>query len=125
MPGPDEDWTPILRALRDGDFFVTTGEILIKSYSVEGRGNQRAILADVEWTFPLEFAEVIWGDGKNIHTQTISATGLPPFGTKHFAIPFDATGKSWVRFAVWDSAGDGAFVQSVWLNMQGSRLLRD
>ncbi len=125
VPGPDEDWTPILRALRDGDFFVTTGEILIKSYSVEGRGNQRAILADVEWTFPLEFAEVIWGDGKNIHTQTISATGLPPFGTKHFAIPFDATGKSWVRFAVWDSAGDGAFVQSVWLNMQGSRLLRD
>src|SRR6266566_695641 len=125
VPGPDEDWTPILRALRDGDFFVTTGEILIKSYSVEGRGNQRAILADVEWTFPLEFAEVIWGDGKNIHTQTISATGLPPFGTKHFAIPFDATGKSWVRFAVWDSAGDGAFVQSVWLNMQGRRMLRD
>ena len=23
-----------------------------------------------------------------------------PFGTKHFAIPFDATGKAWVRFAV-------------------------
>jgi hypothetical protein len=30
VPGPDEDWTPVLKALRDGDFFVTTGEILIK-----------------------------------------------------------------------------------------------
>jgi hypothetical protein len=26
-------------------------------------------------------------------------------------IPFDATGKKWVRFAVWDSAGDGAWLQ--------------
>ena len=29
--------------------------------------------------------------------------------------PFDAAGKAWVRFAVWDSAGNGAFVQPVWL----------
>lgn len=115
VPGPDEDWTPILRPLRDGDYFVTTGEILIKSFGVEGRGNQRTIVADVEWTFPLEFAEVVWGDGKNIQSQIISATDLPPFGTKHFVIPFEATGKSWVRFALWDSAGDGAFIQPVWL----------
>ena len=46
----------------------------------------------------------------------ISATDVAPFGTKHFAIPFDATGKSWVRFAVWDTAGNGAFVQPVWLH---------
>ena len=48
--------------------------------------------------------------------QIISATDLGAFGTKHFAIPFDATGKAWVRFAVWDTAGNGAFVQPVWLN---------
>jgi len=59
--------------------------------------------------------EVVWGDGKNIDRQVISAKDLPPFGTKHFSIPFDASGKSWVRFAVWDSAGDGAFVQPSWL----------
>jgi hypothetical protein len=40
---------------------------------------------------------------------------LGAFGTKHFAIPFDATGKAWVRFAVWDSAGNGGFVQPTWL----------
>jgi len=30
-----------------------------------------------------------------------------------FRIPFDATGKKWVRFAVWDSAGNGGFTQPV------------
>ena len=36
-------------------------------------------------------------------------------GAARFEIPFDAAGKSWVRFAAWDSAGNGAFVQSAWL----------
>ncbi|MDO8542247.1 MAG: hypothetical protein Q7S40_17545 [Opitutaceae bacterium] len=115
VPGPDEDWSPILRALREGKFFVTTGEIFIRNYRVTGRGNRRAIEADVDWTFPLEFVEVVWGDGKDVGREVIRATELPPMGTKHFSIPFDATGKKWVRFAVWDSAVNGAFVQPVWL----------
>jgi hypothetical protein len=115
-PGPDEDYSPILKSLRDGNFFVTTGEILIRNYSVAGAGNQRTIIADVDWTFPLNFVEVVWSDGKKVDRQTISATELAPFGTKHFALPFDASGKAWVRFAVWDSAGNGAFVQPVWLS---------
>jgi hypothetical protein len=45
----------------------------------------------------------------------IPATDLGAFGTKKFSIPFDAAGKAWVRFAVWDSAGNGGFVQPVWL----------
>jgi hypothetical protein len=40
-------------------------------------------------------------------------TGMPPMGKHHFQIPFNAEGKKWVRFAVWDSAGEGAFVQPV------------
>jgi hypothetical protein len=60
---------------------------------------------------------VVWGDGKKIDRQVISATGLPAFGTKQFSIPFDPTGKAWVRFAVWDSAGNGAFTQPRWLNL--------
>lgn len=115
-PGPDDDLSPMLKALRTGDFFATTGEILITGYSVSGTGAQRTVGADVEWTFPLSFVEVVWGDGKKIDRQVISATDLGAFGTKRFAIPFDATGKLWVRFAVWDSAGNGAFVQPIWLN---------
>jgi hypothetical protein len=116
VPGPDEDISPVLKALRDGNYFVTNGEILVKNYSVAGAGPKRTITADVEWTYPLAFMEVVWGDGKKVDRQVIPATDLGAFGTKHVAIPFDATGKSWVRFAVWDSAGDGGFVQPVWLN---------
>jgi len=92
---------------------VTSGEVLITSYSVQGTARQRTISADVEWTFPLEFVEVVWGDGHKTDRQIISVTDLPAFGQHHFQIPFDATGKKWVRFAVWDSAGNGAFVQPV------------
>jgi hypothetical protein len=116
VPGPDEDWSPILKSLRNGDFFVSTGEILIKGYGVEGTGNQRTIVADMEWTFPLEFMEIVWGDGKKVDRKIISATDLGPLGSKRVSFPFDATGKKWVRFAVWDSAGNGAFVQPVWLD---------
>jgi hypothetical protein len=120
VPGPEEDWSPILRALRNGDFFVTTGEVLIPHYSVEGSGSQRMVTADVEWTFPLDFVEVVWGDGKTVDRKIISVTDLPAFGTKHVAIPFDATGKAWVRFAVWDSAGNGAFVQPIKLTQRAA-----
>ena len=82
---------------------------------IEGSGDKRAIVADVEWTFPLSFVEVVWGDGKRIERQVVSATDQSAFGTKRFSLPFDAAGKAWVRFAVWDSAGNGAFVQPVWV----------
>src|SRR5207253_656149 len=53
-----------------------------------------------------------------VDRKIIPATNLRAFGTKQFTIPFDATGKSWVRFAAWDSAGNGAFVQPIWLAPQ-------
>jgi hypothetical protein len=34
-------------------------------------------------------------------------------GRHRFEIPFEAAGKKWVRFAAWDSAGNGALVQPV------------
>ena len=112
LPGPD-DMSTLIDAIRRGDFFATTGEVLIPSYSVQGQGNQRTVVADVEWTFPLEFVEVVWGDGQKTDRQIIAATDLAPFGKKRFQIPFNAAGQKWVRFAVWDSAGNGAFVQPV------------
>ena len=112
LPPPGE-WGPIVDAMTRGDYFVTSGEVLIPSYSVEGTGARRKIVADVEWTFPLEFAEVVWGDGVHTGRQIVPATELPPFGKHRFEIPFDARGKKWVRFAVWDSAGNGAMAQPV------------
>ncbi len=115
VPKFDEDWSPILRAMRAGDFFVTTGEVLFGKYGIEGTGTQRVFSADVEWTFPLEFVELVWGNGQTTGRQVIPAADLAPFGSKQFRIPFDATGKKWVRFAVWDSAGNGGFIQPVHL----------
>ena len=56
------------------------------------------------------------GDGVKVDRKIVPATDLSPFGKNHFSIPFDATGKKWVRFAVWDTAGNGAAVQPVKLN---------
>ena len=116
LPQFDEDWSPITRALREGDFFVTTGEVLFRHFAVERSGLQRTVVAELEWTFPLEFVEVVWGDGQTTDRQVILATDQPPFAHHRFHIPFDATGKKWVRFAAWDSAGNGAFTQPVPLN---------
>jgi hypothetical protein len=112
LPKPD-DVSPVVAALRRGDYFVTSGEVLIRNYSVTGQGAGRSIEADVEWTFPLDFVEVVWGDGRTSSRQIVSTTDLSPGGSRHFSIPFDAAGKKWVRFAAWDSAGNGALVQPI------------
>jgi hypothetical protein len=115
VPKFDEDWSPILHAMRAGDFYVSSGEVLLRNWNLEGAGAHRTYTAEVEWTFPLEFVELVWGDGDSVHSQTVSTTDLAPFGSKKFSLPFDAKGKKWVRFAAWDSAGNGAFTQPIHL----------
>ena len=105
----------VLDALRAGSFFVTSGEVLLHDYSIQGTGGQRAFVADVDWTWPGEFVELVWGDGKTTGREITSATSLAPFSTHQYRIPFDAAGKKWVRFAAWDAAGNGAFTQPVHL----------
>lgn len=111
-----DDMSPIIDAMKRGDYFMTSGEVLISSYAVDGAGDQRTISAEVEWTFPLDFVEVVWGDGNKTERQIISTTDLPAFGRKRFQIPFNAAGKKWVRFAAWDVATNGALVQPIRLN---------
>jgi hypothetical protein len=48
LPAGD-DWSGIVNALKRGDYFWTSGEVLIPSYAVEGTGSKRTITADVEW----------------------------------------------------------------------------
>jgi len=112
LPAPG-DYTPIIDAMKRGDYFWTSGEVLVPSYSVQGTGAKRTIVADVEWTFPLEFVEVVWGDGVKTDRQIIKTADAGAFGKRRFTIPFDAAGKKWVRFAAWDAAGNGAMVQPI------------
>lgn len=104
---------PVVDALMKGESFVTSGEVLVPSFAIQGSGARRTVVADVEWTFPMEFVEIVWGDGVVTDRTVVPATDLPPFGKRRFEIPFDATGKKWVRFAAWDSAGNGAILQPV------------
>ena len=87
--------------------------MLIKNYAVQGTGAKRTVMAEVEWTYPPEFVEVVWGDGVSTDRRIIPVTDRAPFSSGRFAIPIDATGKKWVRFAAWDSAGNGAIAQPV------------
>ena len=94
---------------------MTSGEVLIPSFAVEGSGSQRTVVADVEWNFPLDFVEVVWGDGEKTGRQVISTTDQLAFGKKRFTVPVEAAGAKWVRFAAYDSAGNGALTQPVHL----------
>lgn len=106
---PASDWTPINRSLRNGDFFVTTGEVLIRNFHASTKG----VAADVDWTFPLEFVEAVWGDGERVDRKILRMPGTEAFGTRHVEIPVDLSREKWARFAAWDSAVNGAFTQPV------------
>lgn len=114
LPKPG-DYAPIIRALRSGDYFVTSGEVLLPNVRYEGSGAQATAVVDVAWTFPLDFVEVVTGDGHSTRTTTVSARDLEAFGSQTLRIPFDATGQAWVRVAAWDSAGNGALAMPRWL----------
>ena len=115
VPRFDESWATVLDAMRAGNYFVTSGEVLFRSWGIEGSGPQSFYDAEVEWTFPPEFAELVWGDGASTHSEPISMLGMAPFSSHRFHVPFNPAGKKWVRFAVWDSAGNGALTQPVHL----------
>ena len=53
-------------------------------------------------------------EGSAIPTAVVIAQRLKtPLGSKELRIAIDAAGKKWIRFAAWDSAGNGAFTQPV------------
>jgi hypothetical protein len=115
VPKFADGWTPVVDTLRAGNYFVTSGEVLFRNWGIEGDGAKRTYAAEAEWTFPPEFAELVWSDGKTVDRKIISLTGMGPFTSHKFRVPFEAAGKKWVRFAVWDSAGNGAFTQPLHL----------
>ena len=124
LPKFKDGWQPVLDSLRGGKFFTTTGEILIPSFKVgnkasgeviENTAGEQILEADLEWTFPLAFAEIVSGDGKQTFRQRVDLGDTESFGTKKLRIPLDLKGRTWVRFQVWDIASNGAFTQPVWI----------
>ena len=73
----------------------------------------------MQWTFPLAFAEIVSGDGKQVQRQRIDLSDTEGFGQRKLQIPASGVAK-WIRFEVWDIAGNGAFTQPVWIGPQGA-----
>ena len=82
--------------------------------SLSSTADQIVVNARVLWTFPLRFAEIVWGDGKATHRETIELADTREFGDRTFHWRATAPGWRWARVAVWDVAANGAFVNPVW-----------
>ena len=125
LPDYNQGWQLILDVMKQGKFFVTTGEIMLPAFTVNGRGpgetvrlpadGKTIISLDVNWTFPLTFAEIISGDGKQVFRDRIDLTNTLPFGNRTFTFNPTLKGRTWVRVEFWDAAVNGAFTQQVWL----------
>src|SRR6185436_18585865 len=106
-----DDWSPVLRVLRAGDFFTTTGEVLVHSFEVKaGR-----VHAELEWTFPLSQVELVTSDGKDVRRRTIPLNFTGDFGRAKFEWPLDRADAASVRLEAWDVATNGAFTQPLTL----------
>ena len=110
-----ERWADALAPLAKGAFFTSTGEVLLPDVNLAS-SSPSEIVAKVRvlWTFPLRFAEIVWGDGKNTRSEVIDLTDTRAFGDRMFEWRVQANGWTWARVAVWDVATNGAFVNPVW-----------
>ncbi|WP_162343030.1 CehA/McbA family metallohydrolase domain-containing protein [Cyclobacterium salsum] len=124
LPKFEDGWQPVLDAMEEGRFFVTTGEVLIPAFSVNGKSsgevlkldsNPAKVTMDLEWTFPLNFVEIISGDGDKVFRERVSMKDTRAFGKENFIFPVDLNGRTWVRVEAWDVAANGAFTQFLWL----------
>lgn len=113
VPAAD-DWSPIHAALRDFRYFTTTGEVLIHSWGITP--GREAVSAEIEWTFPLEFAEVVWGAGADVRRARFPLAEIRelPDGARRFTWNVDLRHADWVRLEVWDIARNGAFTPTRW-----------
>jgi hypothetical protein len=118
---PDFDnYGQMLEAVARGDHFISMGEVLLPKVNVSTASDSViTATASVQWTFPLAFGEIVWGDGNRTFTQTFSLTETRPFGSATFTWKTDAKDWKWARVAVWDVAGNGAFINPLRLRNWG------
>lgn len=125
LPAYKDSWLPILDALQHGRFFGSTGEVLMPLLKVNGHisGDSLQLPANgiatidlkLRWTFPMNFVEIISGDGEKVYREKIALTDTEAFGEKSFRFTSKLAGRKWVRVEAWDVAANGAFSQTFWL----------
>jgi len=126
LPRFTDGWQPVVDSLRSSRFFVTTGEVLIPEFVVDGQpsgstvllgqGGKAEVRVDLRWTFPLKYVELISGDGSRVFRDRIDCSDAAPFDRRTLSKTPELTGRTWIRLEAWDVAGNGAFTQPVWLS---------
>ena len=109
-----DNYGRMLEAVSRGDYFISMGQVLLPEVEIS-KASPSAIKATarVQWTFPLAFGEIVWGDGKETFTRTFDLTETRQFGNQTFEFSTEARNWQWARIAVWDVAGNGAFINPV------------
>lgn len=124
LPEFREGWQTVVDALQQGKFFSSTGEVLIPEFTVDGKSTGEEISINhkkstvtfiLKWTFPMNYAEIISGDGQRVYRERITLDNTLPFGEQTIHKTIDLTGRKWVRLEAWDVAANGAFTQTVWI----------
>jgi hypothetical protein len=106
-----DSYGELLEPIAEGRFFVSTGEVLLPETSItQARPGALVARATVQYTFPLQMAEVVWGDGAQTHRKIFPLETTREFGRSNLEFQVDAPASRWARLAVWDVAGNGAFV---------------
>jgi hypothetical protein len=113
---PFDRWGEAVEPLARGDFFTTTGEVLLPEVDFSAStGDRLDVWIEADWTFPLRFAEIVWGDeAGGVHREVTALSRTRVFGAGGFGLATEAPGWAWARVAVWDVAGNGAFVNPTW-----------
>ena len=125
IPHFKDGWQSVLDAMRQGRFFVSTGEVLLPAFTVNGKGagetakisipGKAKITLSADWTFPLNFAEIVSGDGTKVYRERINLNTTQAFGKKQFEFLVNLKDRKWARVELLDIAANGAFTQPVWL----------
>jgi hypothetical protein len=109
-----DQYGQLLDAMAKGDGFISTGEIVLPGTTIKGEGDSLHVKAQVQYTFPLRMAEIVWGDGRETHHESIDLQSTHEFGQREYRWNVNAPGWTWARMGVWDVAGDGGFTNPVW-----------
>lgn len=126
LPEFKNGWQPVVDAMQYGRFFGSTGEVLIPELKINDKRSGETFslnkdgYADVSlklmWTFPMNYIEVISGDGNKVYRHKIDLNKTKAFGEQLFQFKLLLKGRTWVRVEAWDVAANGAFSQSFYIS---------
>lgn len=125
LPKFTDSWQPVLNSMQKGKFFTSTGEVLMPSLTINDKRSGETLKLDnselatvkleLNWTFPMNFVEVISGDGNKVYREKIDLTKTEAFGSQSLKFKTKLSNRTWVRIEAWDIAANGAFSQTFYI----------